>query len=119
MGFGQATIETLGAVLVVLVLFMFSVWLFSQINESAILVDKQSNDWSECLRIASIVQEVFVQGSGTQIQISASRDFNISKLSVYFENASCEFTGLVLPTGITAGTVRVQNQNGIVVLQNV
>jgi hypothetical protein len=117
----QVSMETLTSIVILFIFFVVSLGLLGEINANAYSLKEKASQWNECTRIARLTEEVFVQGSGTQVEAVFSLPFSVSTHAVYFggDNGTvCDFTAMVLPASVSSGTIRFSNSNGLVVIQN-
>ncbi len=117
----QISLETLTSILIVFIFFIVSMGLLAEINSNAQFLKEQSSQWNECTKIARLIEEVFVQGPGTQVKAQFSYPFIVSSRSVYMNDpngVTCDFTGMAAPASVSAGTVRFSDTNGWVVVRN-
>lgn len=118
MGAAQVSLESLLVVSILLVFFIASLGLLAEINLSAQTLKTQAAEWNECMRIAGLVEEVFVQGPGTQVTVPSSMNLAVSSRTIYSTTMACDFTAVVQPVSLLTGTIRISNSNGVVVLEN-
>ncbi|MBU0636133.1 hypothetical protein KKE06_03850 [Candidatus Micrarchaeota archaeon] len=115
---GQVTVETMIMITILLFFFIVSLGILGQINWSQQVLESQAREWNECNRIAGIIQEVFVQGPGTQIQFQSENDLDVSNTFLYVGEMDCGFAAAVQPVSLTSGSILVSNSTGRVILQN-
>ena len=116
---GQVTVETMIGIIILLFFFIVSLGVLAQVNWGQHILETQAVEWNECIRIAGLIQEVFIQGPGTQIRVWSAYGLDVSSTFVYVGSVSCGFTAKVEPVSLTAGAVVISNPWGSVELSNV
>jgi len=115
---GQASIETLAGVSIVIFLFvMISV---DSVNKSAThkIVEGVVKDGARCRSLAEAITSAYVLGENMVMKIETDFDANVSENRVLVGYGSCPVIGRVQDAGLESGTVVLKNLSGTVVLEN-
>ncbi len=115
---GQASVEVLVAVCLILIFLVMGVSKMLEINSFSDSIASTGMDSGECLRLSQIIQEVFIQGPGTQIVIDSPVPFSVFPSSVEVNHQYCFFSGQAFSGSFSEGTIRIFNKSGVVGIEN-
>ncbi|MFH1225250.1 MAG: hypothetical protein V1676_05600 [Candidatus Diapherotrites archaeon] len=115
---GQASIEILMAVGLIIIIFIFVSWFVSTRAADTEFVHTQYENQRVCERLASIISSVYAAKSGTEIKTTIESNAQIVNNSIHIGQYACDFVGKANPATLAAGPISARNQGGIVILQN-
>ncbi|MBS3061940.1 MAG: hypothetical protein J4215_05145 [Candidatus Diapherotrites archaeon] len=115
---GQISFEGLISVLLILVFLVIAVSSILNIQEYTLFISDSSFDMGNCSRLSELVQEVFIQGPGTQIVVEARADFVLNESSISVNEAYCFFSGIAQPASLSKGMIVLSNRTGVVEVEN-
>lgn len=107
--------------LIFLVLYVFTSARNSDLRESELRSERENN----CLLISSLLTSAFVGGDGMVINTSIEHNVTINLTDINYrfldvEGVSCPFAIRTVPNSkLRKGTVRIENRNNYIDIENV
>jgi len=125
---GQVTIEFIVAVSILLFIFSFSLYAFSEKNKGFTYSKESFNAKLLAQELAGKINAVFIAGDGTEatVLLKNKGDFNVSisgnSVRVFFGGEYADskiLTGNIIVTSLSlGGKVNVKNKNGGIIIEN-
>lgn len=114
---GQISLETIMAIVAMLILLALVLAHNSNVENSAELFGEKFEEKGQCLKLAYIISEVYSQGENTRISFSLEADANV--LSAYklveINQQHCGFLANADDAELVEGGIIASNSNGQVV----
>ncbi len=115
----QVSLEAIAAVIIIVIVFLLILvqnsFRLTQ-NDSLERFELQRAD---CTRLTSAITLVQSVPENAEIEIRIRGDANITNSYINFEDHYCEIRGAHNNATLTAGNVRVSQQNGVVSFENI
>jgi hypothetical protein len=115
---GQVSLEAVVVIVLLLVFLGFTITSTLQVQSFERFVSESSTDEAACLRVADIVQGVFLAGPGTRMSFEIDQPLQVTTSSVEVNQTYCYFSGVAVPVSLLRGGVLVSNALGVVSLVN-
>ncbi len=114
----QVSLESLLVIVLILAFFLLAVAVSVNIRFDSDSIQSSALNEAECRRLAAMIEEVFVQGKGTQAGLTMASASQVLTRQVKVNNSFCPFSARVSLASLNAGPVLVQNVSGTVLLSN-
>lgn len=116
---GQATIETLIALSVILILLVLVLWEFSYRSYLNSSVEEVYDNVAVCNRISSLINLISHNSEGNEIIIGLDRNVTIANRIISVGGDYCLFYANAAAADLVQGNVRIYDYNGVVYLENI
>jgi len=116
---GQVSVETLVAVFAVIVFFIIVLVQASFINNSASLIESSFSEKDSCLKLSSLLSQVYSEGKGSSIIASLNHPATIfgEQKIIFVGEQMCYFIAITNDKNLLPGEVRIFNDGEVGVEQ--
>lgn len=115
---GQAAVEILMSVALIVLIFMLVSWFVSTRQDDMNFVKAQYDSQRACSRLSFIISSVYSAKTNTEVKTAIETDANIVGNRIHIGNYSCQFLGGAENANLNAGRIKVVNNGGTVILEN-